>query len=173
MFELLMVQPQDALKLSKFAEKCYRDTFAADNLPEHMEAYLAGAFSEEKQRRELLDAKRRTVVATIDQEWAGYFHLLDGEAEKCVTDPKPIELVRLYVDFRWHSQGVAHQLMKEALSESVRMGFETMWLGVWEKNLRAQKFYKKWSFKQVGSHDFYMGTDCQHDFIYTKSLLDR
>ena len=45
-----------------------------------------------------------------------------------------------------------------------------MYLGVWEKNLRAQAFYRKWKFSRVGEHVFYMGDDPQIDWWMTRAI---
>jgi ribosomal protein S18 acetylase RimI-like enzyme len=49
------------------------------------------------------------------------------------------------------------------------MGYETLWLGVWEHNERAQAFYRKWGFMQVGYKKFTIGSDVQHDFVMARS----
>ena len=45
-----------------------------------------------------------------------------------------------------------------------------MWLGVYENNLIAQKFYKKDGFTRVGQHVFQVGEDPQIDYILAKKL---
>jgi hypothetical protein len=40
-----------------------------------------------------------------------------------------------------------------------------MWLGVWERNARAQVFYRKWDFRTVGEHLFPLGSDLQRDIL--------
>jgi ribosomal protein S18 acetylase RimI-like enzyme len=49
-------------------------------------------------------------------------------------------------------------------------GFQTIWLGVWERNLRAQTFYKKYGFAVVGQHIFKLGNDEQIDLIMTRKI---
>jgi len=44
-------------------------------------------------------------------------------------------------------------------------GSASLWLGVWERNPRAQAFYKKSGFADVGSHTFFVGTDEQTDRV--------
>ena len=40
-----------------------------------------------------------------------------------------------------------------------------LWLGVWERNPRAQAFYRKSGFADVGSQVFLVGTDAQTDRV--------
>ena len=45
-----------------------------------------------------------------------------------------------------------------------------MWLGVWERNWRAQAFYRKWEFTVVGDHVFLLGSDAQTDLLMERRL---
>ena len=45
-----------------------------------------------------------------------------------------------------------------------------VWLGVWEENVKAQRFYRRWGFEKVGSHEFTMGGTTQTDFVMVKWL---
>jgi ribosomal protein S18 acetylase RimI-like enzyme len=47
---------------------------------------------------------------------------------------------------------------------------DVMWLGVWEYNPRAQRFYEKNGFRVVGSHVFQLGEDAQTDLLMQKEL---
>ena len=60
--------------------------------------------------------------------------------------------------------------MEACLAEAKSAGFKTMYLGVWEKNLRAGAFYRKWNFVRVGEHTFQMGDDPQVDWWMMRPL---
>jgi RimJ/RimL family protein N-acetyltransferase len=45
-----------------------------------------------------------------------------------------------------------------------------MWLGVWEYNPRAQRFYEKNGFRPVGQHVFQLGSDPQTDLLKQREL---
>jgi diamine N-acetyltransferase len=49
-------------------------------------------------------------------------------------------------------------------------GFDLIWLGVWEHNVRAQAFYKHMGFEKFSSHIFMVGNDPQTDFLMKKNL---
>ena len=46
----------------------------------------------------------------------------------------------------------------------------TLWLGVWERNVRAQAFYRKQGFTVVGSQIFRLGSDPQRDLVMAKGV---
>lgn len=160
-----MAHEADAVPLYELASRVFYNTFAPGNTPEDMRIYMDAAFSPERQREEILDPNRMTLIAHSGSQLVGYVQFAQGTTEPCVKTEKPIELARLYVDESWHGKGAASKLLSEGLSHVKKLGFRSVWLGVWEKNIRAQKFYFKSGFHRVGEHIFQMGTDPQTDWI--------
>jgi GNAT superfamily N-acetyltransferase len=87
-----------------------------------------------------------------------------------VTAPHTIELVRIYSTRPFIGQGVGAALMQAALRFAADHAFQTIWLGVWDRNLRNQAFYRKWGFEIVGVHPFLLGSDLQTDFIMQRPV---
>jgi len=56
--------------------------------------------------------------------------------------------------------------MNFAFKRAKELNKQTIWLGVWEKNVNAIAFYKKYGFKKVDAHSFYMGDEEQIDWIF-------
>ena len=84
---------------------------------------------------------------------------------------KALELKRIYILKEFHGGGIAQQLMEYIFDHARRHQFEVIWLGVWEFNLRAQKFYEKYGFINSGhTHDFPIGNTPQTDFWLWKFL---
>jgi len=160
----------DADLLSELGATTFSDTFAADNTPEDLATYLATSFSVAQQTAELQDPDSTFLIAEVDGRAAGYAKLHAGEAEKGVEGINPVELVRLYVSRDWLGRGLGEQLMRACLDEARRAGHQTIWLGVWERNARAQAFYRKWNFRTVGEHMFALGSDLQRDLVMERSL---
>ena len=160
----------DAALLSELGARTFSDTFAADNTPEDLAAYMATAFSVAQQRAELEDPAATFLIAEVDGHAAGYAKLRDSEPEHGIAGPKPVELVRLYAAREWLGRGIGQELMRASLDEARQSGYETIWLGVWERNPRAQAFYRKWNFRTVGEHMFQLGTDLQRDLLMERAL---
>jgi ribosomal protein S18 acetylase RimI-like enzyme len=162
----------DADRLAKLAERTFRDTFAADNAPADMEAYVAESLSLDRVRAELADSKTTFLLAFIGDagEPAGYAKLRSGTPDPSVTGDDPIELERLYVDRRMIGQRVGAALMRGCLNFAQSAGFQTIWLGVWERNTHAIAFYERWGFEAVGDHVFRLGSDNQRDLIMQRSV---
>lgn len=163
---------QDAEIVAPLAVSVFNDTFADNplNKPEDMRAYIAEFLSVEAFRKDLIDQNSTFFVAEIDNKIAGYAKLAENSTEACVSDENPIELNKLYVAQDFHGKGIAQSLMEKCFAEAVDKNYQTMWLGVWEFNYRAQKFYEKLGFKKIGTHIFQLGSDPQTDWVMEKKL---
>jgi ribosomal protein S18 acetylase RimI-like enzyme len=162
--------PDDAGLLAKLGARTFLETFAADNTREDMEAYLASNFSVAQQAAELAHPDSRFLIAEVDGAAAGYVKLHAGGPPEGIEGAKPIELVRLYASREWLGRGIGQALMAACLDEAREAGYETIWLGVWERNARAQAFYRKWDFRAVGEHVFQLGSDAQRDILMARAI---
>jgi ribosomal protein S18 acetylase RimI-like enzyme len=165
-----MATPADDGTLAELGRRTFTDTFAHDNTPQDMAAFLGATFGPELQRREIDDPAVAVLVAERDARPVAYAMLREGEAPACVTGPEPIELARFYVDRAGHGQGIAPRLMARVLETAAARGARTLWLGVWERNARAIAFYRKQGFEDVGSHDFVLGSDVQTDRLMQRPV---
>ena len=164
-------RPSDAAPLSAFAARIFHESFAAENNPDDMAAYMAIAFSPAQQERELADPANSYLIAESDGVMVGYTLIKPGDdAPECVTVRPSAEITRFYVDRPWHGAGVARLLMDAAVEDARRRGARGIWLGVWEHNVRAVRFYAKSGFRDVGSHVFVLGSDIQSDRIMWRGL---
>ena len=162
--------PEDAGLLAELGARTFSETFTADNSPEDMAAYLAASFNPAQQTAELADPASTFFIAEVGGRAAGYAQLHAGEPAEGVEGSKPVELVRLYVSREWLGRGVGEALMRACVDEARRAGHGTIWLGVWERNGRAQAFYRKWNFRAVGEHVFHLGSDPQRDILMERAL---
>ena len=164
----------DAAELAALAERTFRDTFEAENNADDMNAHCAAAYSSVVQGRELSDPSMQTMVAVgADARLIAYAQLRPG-APSCAPDAvSPQELWRFYVDRAHHGTGVAQALMEAVMRTAQNRGAWTLWLGVWERNARAQAFYRKAGFIDIGAHEFLLGADVQTDRVMARDLARR
>ena len=160
----------DADLLAELGARTFCETFAAHNSAEDIAVYLASAFGPALQAIELADPASLFLIAEVDGIAAGYAKLKPGDPPPGVTDEQPVELVRLYVAQEWLGRSVGAALMQACIDEARQKGYHTVWLGVWEHNDRARAFYRKWKFREVGTHIFQLGGDAQTDILMERSI---
>jgi GNAT superfamily N-acetyltransferase len=163
---------KDAEMLAGLSYKTFWDAFHEhpENAPEDMADYMAKAFSVEQTRRELLEENSTFLIAEVEDEAAGYAKVMLGAIEDGISAEKPIELNRLYSHQKFLGKGVGACLMERCFRIAKENDCDVMWLGVWEFNPRAQAFYRKYGFYEVGKHIFQLGSDPQTDLLMQKEI---
>jgi diamine N-acetyltransferase len=164
-FGVRPARPEENQLLFELGVEAFSAAFGPANTPENMALYLQSAFSPERQAAELADPASVFLIAELTSQPVGYARLLEGRPPLPVSGSRPIEIVRIYPRPAWIGRGVGSALMHACLQEAVGRGCDTVWLGVWEKNLRAIAFYETWGFRRVGTHPFLLGMDEQTDWI--------
>jgi diamine N-acetyltransferase len=169
--EIRRATEADAAVLSEFGARTFLEAFGADNAPDDMRLHLDSAWRPELQRAEILDLELDTLLAVSDGGvLAGFAQLHAGRAPSGVATVRPMELKRFYVDKPFQGQGLAARLMQAVHQQALVRGARELWLGVWERNERAQAFYRKHGFRQVGTKIFMVGTDPQTDHVMLREL---
>ena len=129
--------------LRKIAVQTYEETFAADNTPGNNALYIADAFSHEKLESELDNPASTFYLALEDGEAIGYVKPNDAPAQTDLNDEQSLEIERIYVAKQFHGTGCGRRLLEKAIACAVEGGRKYIWLGVWEHNPRAIRFYEK------------------------------
>jgi GNAT superfamily N-acetyltransferase len=155
----------DAHLLASLGRQTFWDSFATDNHPADMTAYLQQAFGPDTQAAELADPASRFLIAQAHDRPIGYAHLMDSQHPACIQAQRPTQLSRFYATRDWIGRGVGTALMRACLDDAQRRSADGIWLGVWEKNSRAIRFYQHWGFRPVGTQPFVLGTDRQNDMV--------
>lgn len=161
---------EDAKILSDLGAKTFYDTFAIDNTPENIEAYLNKSFSPKIQLNELANPHNIFLIAEEESKPIGYAQLIVNSKDEAISRAKPLEIRRIYSIKEFLGKGVGKELMQATIHEAMQRGCDCIWLGVWEENQRAIDFYKKWGFREVGTHLFSVGDDSQNDYIMELEL---
>lgn len=161
--------PADAVALAALARRTFAEAFGADNTPEDLAAFLDATYGPDIQRQELDTRGLTYLVAEREGDLLAYA-LLRDKVSPVVADPSAIEVQRFYVDRAGHGRGIAQTLMGACISEAVARGAGSLWLGVWQRNTRAIRFYVAQGFREVGTQTFVVGSDPQTDVVMLKTL---
>jgi diamine N-acetyltransferase len=161
----------DAAALAEFGARTFFETFASENDPDDMAMHLASAWHPDIQRAEIEDIGLDTLLACdADGRLAGFAQVRASQPPAGIHAREPVELKRFYVDKPWQGRGLARQLMEAVETQARARGARELWLGVWERNERAQAFYRKCGFRKVGTQIFVVGTDPQTDHVMLREL---
>ncbi len=143
----------------------FYDTFIETNSREVVMQYLDRAFTVEKIQSEILNPDCQFYLAEIDSQIVGYLKVNFGNAQTELKDNSALEIERIYIRKEYFGKGLANILFDKALEIAKQNNLQYLWLGVWENNFRAIRFYEKLGFQKFDTHVFMMGTNPQTDFL--------
>lgn len=168
--EVRTAGPNDAAVIADLSRITFYDAFAPFNTKENMDMFMEKQFTREKLMKEVGAPGNVFLLATIDNEPAGYVRVRESVSPATLGAVPAIELARIYATQQVIGKGVGSALMKQVIELSKQMNKQVLWLGVWEHNKNAIEFYIKWGFEKFGEHDFVLGTDVQTDWLMKKML---
>ncbi len=154
----------------ELAIEVYSDTFAKDNSEKNMKAFFKENYSLEKFTKEYEEPGSTLFIALDNLKIVGFLRLRENNEVADRLGNNTLEIQRLYVHKDYHGSSVAKELMNACFKLAQEKKIEWLWLGVWEKNARAQKFYTKLGFERFGEHIFQMGEDPQTDWLMKKKM---
>ena len=159
------IELKDAALLSELSKKTFYDTFTGTCMEEDMQQFLQEYFDIEVVKKELADENDLYFFIEVDNVPAGYLRLMEDYRNfDLMKQWKALELKRIYVDKAYQGKGLAQILMAFAENFARENNYEVLWLGVWEHNNRAKRFYEKMGFTDSGHmHDFPIGNTPQRD----------
>jgi ribosomal protein S18 acetylase RimI-like enzyme len=169
-FQFRKASEDDAELLCALGIETFRNSFESANTPENMKLYLEQTFSPEKLKQEIKEKGSVFLILNHGDGLAGYTKLRTGHQPKELGNVKAIEIERFYAVKEYIGKHVGKMLMEAAIKYALEHDFKLIWLGVWEHNPRAIRFYEKFGFEKFGSHVFLVGTDPQTDFLMKKVL---
>jgi ribosomal protein S18 acetylase RimI-like enzyme len=94
----------------------------------------------------------------------------DPEVQRAVDIRPAAEISKMYVLAAHHGSGAATALMDAALAAAAEWGAGCVWLGVNQKNERAQQFYKRCGFTVNGTRSFRLGAHTESDYVMVRPL---
>jgi ribosomal protein S18 acetylase RimI-like enzyme len=162
----------DLPALQSIGRKTFKETFSEGNTKENLALYLAEGFSDEKLTAELENENSHFYFAEKDGQIIGYLKVNTDKAQTEKLDLNALEIERIYVLKEYHGKEVGVQLYERALDIAKMRKSPYMWLGVWEKNPRAIRFYQKLGFIEFDQHIFQLGDDAQTDILMRLNLTD-
>jgi diamine N-acetyltransferase len=132
--------------------------------------YCLRFFNLEMVRKELENPKLTYLIAEFEGNAVGFAELREGKKIECMEGKNAIEIQRIYVIEPMKGKGIGGVLIEKCCQIGREKGYETIWLGVWDKNVEAQKFYQKIGMENVGLTDFSDGKNEFLNFVFAKEI---
>lgn len=156
-------------------QKVSKDTFYAAYQQDYEQALFDSYFAEEmslsKLTAELKDPQMHFFFLYDEAKVLGYVKVNVEAAQTVDKGTLYAELQRIYLYPELQGQGLG-QVMFDYVCHFVKHTLKKpkLWLGVWEYNAPALKFYLKQGLVKTGSHSFVMGKQIDEDWIMEKDL---
>ncbi|WP_108804357.1 GNAT family N-acetyltransferase [Aquimarina sp. Aq107] len=164
--KIINVLPKDSRKLLEIGRQTFYDAFGPPhNTPENIDYYLNQSFTLEKITSEILNPESQFFFALHKGEIIGYFKLNTGKAQTELIKGESIEIERIYVVKEYQGKGIGQQLFDTIILIAKRQKKDFIWLGVWDENTDAIRFYERNGFETFDKHSFMLGTDKQTDIM--------
>lgn len=161
---------EDAEALAALGRKTFVNTFGHLYPPDDLAAFCDEIYALPAQAALIAHPETEIRVASQGADLVGYCQI--GEF-KLPFDPagrRAMEIHRLYVLDRVKGAGVAAALMDWALARMRAQGAQDAFLGVYQNNPRAQRFYARAGFEIVGTYKFPVGHTIDDEFIMRRQL---
>jgi diamine N-acetyltransferase len=159
------VNNKDLVELLEISHRTFRDAFYHLNTPDSYNAYVQKAFTGEKLLSEVENPATEFFFLKNQNIIVGYFKLNSFEAQSDIHDPHSLEIESIYVLKEFQNQKLGSYILDYIKNYARIKPYQYVWLGVWEKNTDAIRFYTKNGFKEFGSHPFLFGTELQTDIL--------
>ncbi|MEB2777256.1 GNAT family N-acetyltransferase [Algoriphagus sp. D3-2-R+10] len=155
----------DLNSLVEMARISFVEAFSERNKIENVNSYLEEAFTEEQFAEEMESPASVFFLLEVDGELAGYSKVNFVPAQTDLNDNSSLEVARLYLLEKYIGLGLGKILLNHTINFAKLNRKKYLWLGVWEKNNRAIKFYEKNGLSIFSSHAFPFGDEIQTDFL--------
>lgn len=168
--QIKKVSDKELARLQKIGVETFAETFSSENSEENMQEYLKSEFSAEKLKADLADKNVEFYFAELDGKVTGYLKINFGPSQTEIKNENSLEIERIYVLKEFHGKKAGQFLFEKAMETAKEKKVDYVWLGVWEHNPRAIRFYEKNGFVAFDKHIFKLGNDRQTDIMMKRML---
>ncbi|KAF1017644.1 MAG: Spermidine/spermine N(1)-acetyltransferase [Stenotrophomonas maltophilia] len=155
----------DVDALSAIAIATYTETWGDSYPPQDLHHFMQARYSATPQRAELSDPRSAVWLLLDAGTVVGYLAAGANTLPHADARDGDIELKRLYILAAHHNGGHGARLMVAFLDWLDTPQRRTLWVGVWEENFGAQRFYARYGCEKVGEYDFIVDDSRDREFI--------
>jgi len=156
--------------LVALGRRTFYEAFRDFNTEENMTMFLDEQFRDEVLEREMEEAGAVFFIIYHNTEPIGFSKVRVGHEPPELAGLNALEIERIYVDKGHQDKKAGTAMMRHNIAYAKENGFGTIWLGVWEHNPHAIRFYERNGFLAFGDHIFKLGKDPQRDILMKKDI---
>jgi GNAT superfamily N-acetyltransferase len=165
----------DVAELARVAARTFPLACPPSVTEANVASFIGANLSEARFAEYLSDPQRLILTASRDDRIVGYAMLVRGagddpDVQRAVRIRPAVEISKMYVLPNEHGSGASMALMDAVLAAATEWGADCVWLGVNQKNERAQQFYRKSGFTVNGTRSFRLGTHTESDYVMVRQL---
>jgi GNAT superfamily N-acetyltransferase len=166
-------QFEEANLIAVLGSATFYEAYYEQDAPLALASYILESFSVAQIRIELESPGSEFFIIFLDEKAVGYAKLREDPPAPGVTSENAMELQRFYAVERVWGKGLAEILLNYVLDEARSKGFDTLWLGVWEENIRGRRFYEKHGFTDTGGRlEFVYDAGVGINIVMEKRIFD-
>ncbi|MGM5469344.1 GNAT family N-acetyltransferase [Flavobacteriaceae bacterium LMO-SS05] len=162
---------KDLQTLVEISKSTFISAFEKQNNPEDFKTHIHKAFSKTQLQEELLDPNVRFYFVYRNNTLVGYFKLNEKEAQTEPFGETSMEIERIYVLDGFQGQHIGQHMLNHSIEIAKQKQLTFIWLGVWELNTAAIRFYERYGFVKFDMHPYYIGNDKQTDWLMRLDLI--
>ena len=163
--------PHDAAALAHLAATAFAAKFGYLYPPEVLRDFLHRTHAEPVVAAQLADPTFTIWVVPGDGRLLAYAMLAPCRLPHPGVTPSCIELRRLYTAPNATGTGLGTLLMLQAILPAIAAHHGDAWVGVYEENHGARRFYARHGFETVGAYDFMVGPVNDRDLILRRRRM--
>ena len=156
--------------LQKIAIQTFTETFGFDNTKEQLQEYFEKSYNLSILKSDIESQESDTYFIISNNKEVGYLKVNWGKEQTEKELDSGFEIQRIYILKEYQGKGFGKKLFEFSLEKAKESKCEWVWLGVWEKNYKAQNFYKKYGFEKFSEHIFSVGDKNDTDWLMRKKL---
>ncbi|MGC4932758.1 GNAT family N-acetyltransferase [Gordonia sp. DT30] len=176
----LVTDPADAGLVAALAASTFPLACPPHSHPDDIAGFIRAHLSPENFAGYIAAADSDVLLArTADDTPVGYALVrhrepADPDVAALITDRPSSEVSKVYVLPDHHAKGrtdsPSRLLMGAAIARADNRGAASVWLGVNQENVRAQRFYAKMGFSRAGVKTFDLNGTIEHDYVLVRHL---
>jgi ribosomal protein S18 acetylase RimI-like enzyme len=152
-------------QLQSISRETFYETYCSMNTKENMDKYLKENLSISTLENELKNPNSLFFIIRDLDKNIGYLKLNMGPAQTDIKDANALEIERIYVIKEYQGKKAGQQLYEKTIQVAKEKMLKYIWLGVWQENPKAIKFYTKNGFEIFDQHVFKLGDEEQTDYL--------